>query len=114
LTDQVKNTLDYVYAHIHPDDQANIDVKRRYYLQGKTEMYEVVFRFRDADQEWKWYKGKGKILDRDDDNGPINMVGKLADITERKLAEEQIRKDEKQIRASEKRWRSLIEQERTL
>jgi len=108
--DQIKNTLDFVNAKIHPDDQGKVEGKRLDYLKGKTEMFEVVFRLRDAKQEWKWYKGKGKILDRDDDNTPVNMVGTLIDITQRKLAEEQIQEDEKQIRASEKRWRSLIEQ----
>jgi len=108
--DRVKNTLEFVYAHIHLDDQAKVEGKRLDYLKGKTETFEVVFRLCNAKQEWKWYKGKGKILDRDDDNAPINMVGTLTDITQRKLAEEQIQEDEKQIRASEKRWRSLIEQ----
>jgi PAS domain S-box-containing protein len=108
--DQIKNTLEFVNTHIHPDDRGTIEGKRRDYLQGNTEMYEVVFRLCDAKQEWKWYKGKGKILDRDDDDTPINMVGTLIDITQRKLAEEQIQEDEKQIRASEKRWLSLIEQ----
>ncbi|MGZ2368380.1 sensor histidine kinase [Ancylomarina sp. YFZ004] len=108
--DRVKNTLEFVYAHIHPDDQAKVEGKRLDYFKGNTETFEVVFRLCNANQEWKWYKGKGKILDRDDDNAPINMVGTLTDITQRKLAEEQIQEDEKQIRASEKRWRSLIEQ----
>ena len=108
--DRVKNTLEFVYAHTHPDDQAKVEAKRLDYLEGKTETFEVVFRLRNARQEWKWYKGKGKILDRDDEDAPVNMVGTLTDITQRKLAEEQIQEDEKQIRASEKRWRSLIEQ----
>ena len=108
--DRVKNTLEFVYAHIHLDDQAKVEANRLDYFKEKTETFEVVFRLCNAKQEWKWYKGKGKILDRDDDNTPINMVGTLTDITQRKLAEEQIQEDEKQIRASEKRWRSLIEQ----
>lgn len=108
--DRVKNTLEFVYAHIHPDDKVNVESKRLDYLKGKTETFEVVFRLCNAKQEWKWYKGKGKILDRDHENAPVNMVGTLTDITQRKLAEEQIQEDEKQIRASEKRWRSLIEQ----
>ncbi|MUP15008.1 PAS domain S-box protein [Ancylomarina sp. M3P] len=107
--DRVKNTLEFVYAHIHPDDQAKVEGKRLDCLKEITETFEVVFRICNANQEWKWYKGKGKILDRDDANAPTNMVGTLTDITERKLAEEQIQEDEKQIRASEKRWRSLIE-----
>jgi len=108
--DRVKNTLEFVYAYIHPDDQTKVESQRLDYLEGKTETFEVVFRLCNAKQEWKWYKGKGKILDRDDDNIPENMVGTLTDITQRKLAEEQIQEDEKQIRASEKRWRSLVEQ----
>ena len=108
--DRVKNTLEFVYAYIHPDDQIKVESQRLDYLEGKTETFEVVFRLCNAKQEWKWYKGKGKILDRDDDNIPENMVGTLTDITQRKLAEEQIQEDEKQIRASEKRWRSLVEQ----
>ena len=108
--ESIKNTLEFVYAHIHPDDQIVVKERRLDYLKGKTKTFEVAFRFCNAEHEWMWYKGKGKILDRDDDNAPINMVGTLIDITQRKLAEEQILEDEKQIVASEKRWRSLIEQ----
>lgn len=108
--DRVKNTLEFVYAHMHSNDQDNVEGKRLDYLKGLSETFEVVFRLCNARQEWKWYKAKGKILDRDDEDAPVNMVGTLTDITQRKLAEEQIQEDEKQIRASEKRWRSLIEQ----
>lgn len=108
--DRVENSLKYVYAIIHPKDLDKVESQRMAYLKGETETFEVVFRLRNAKQEWKWYKGKGKILDRQEDHTPINMVGTLIDITQRKLAEEQIREDGKHIKASEKRWRSLIEQ----
>ncbi|WP_195715285.1 ABC transporter substrate binding protein [Ancylomarina sp. 16SWW S1-10-2] len=108
--DLIKNTIEFVYAHIHPDDKIIVKERRLDYLKGKTKTFEVVFRFCNAEHEWMWYKGKGKILDRDEDNAPINMVGTLIDITQRKLAEEQVHEDKKQIIASEKRWRSLVEQ----
>lgn len=57
-----------------------------------------------------WFKAKGKILDYNEEGKPLNIVGTLINITQRKLAEEKIREEEKKLRASEKRWRSLIEQ----
>ncbi|MFA8436517.1 MAG: ABC transporter substrate binding protein [Marinifilaceae bacterium] len=107
---QIEDTRSFVNAQTHPEDLEKVEKRRRDYLKGKSELYEVVFRLRNSNKEWKWYKAKGKILDRDENYAPLNLVGTLMDITQRKLAEEQIQEDEKQIRASEKRWRSLIEQ----
>jgi PAS domain S-box-containing protein len=107
---QIEDTRSFVNAQTHPEDLEKVEKRRRDYLKGKSELYEVVFRLRNSNEEWKWYKAKGKILDRDENDAPLNLVGTLMDITQRKLAEEQIQEDEKQIRASEKRWRSLIEQ----
>jgi len=95
---------------IHPEDLIIIKQKDKQNRPGKSEMFVIEFRICSQNKTWMWFKAKGKILDYSENGGPLNMVGTLIDINQRKVAEEQIREEEKKLRVSEKRWRSLIEQ----
>ncbi len=61
-------------------------------LNGKSSKFDIEFRFKKKDGQWMWINGKGKIYERDESGSPIRMIGTHTDITDRKLAEEEIRK----------------------
>ncbi|PXX95741.1 hypothetical protein DF185_21860 [Marinifilum breve] len=105
-----KDTRELLCKVIHPEDLIIIKQKDKQNRSGKSEMFVIEFRICSKDKTWMWFKAKGKILDYSENGGPLNMVGTLIDINQRKVAEEQIREEEKKLRVSEKRWRSLIEQ----
>jgi PAS domain S-box-containing protein len=95
---------------IHPEDLIIMKQKEKQNKNGLSELFIVEFRICTSDKEWMWFKAKGKILDHNEEGKPLNMVGTLININQRKVAEEKIREEEKKLRVSEKRWRSLIEQ----
>ncbi|NOU61713.1 sensor histidine kinase [Marinifilum caeruleilacunae] len=105
-----KDTRDLLCKLIHPEDLIIIKQKDKQNRMGKSEMFVIEFRICDKEKSWMWFKAKGKILDYAEDGSPLNMVGTLIDINQRKIAEEKIREEEQKLRVSEKRWRSLIEQ----
>ncbi|MCT4602991.1 MAG: PAS domain-containing protein, partial [Marinifilum sp.] len=105
-----KNTRDILCKLIHPEDLIIIKQKDKQNRTGKSEMFVIEFRICSKDKTWMWFKAKGKILDYTEEGIPLNLVGTLIDINQRKVAEEKIREEEKKLRISEKRWRSLIEQ----
>lgn len=109
-TNEVENSKQYVEQHTHPLDRDRIDKKRKEYLRGQADLFEVEFRLVDKRKEWQWFKAKGKILDRNENDQPLNLVGTLMNITQRKIAQKQIKEDQQKIRASEKRWRALFKQ----
>jgi PAS domain S-box-containing protein len=109
-TDLVQNTPQFLEKLIHPDDLQSFLRERKKLENGEIDLFVVEFRIQGKNKECIWLKAKAKILNFESEKQATNLVGTLIDITQRKLAEQRIKKDEKQIRASEKRWRSLIEQ----
>ncbi|MDO9386980.1 MAG: PAS domain S-box protein [Thiobacillus sp.] len=75
---------------VHPDD---LDRCRTVYLEafGKREPYEIGFRLRRHDGEYRWLMSNGAPYE--DLNGNFaGYIGACYDVTERKLAEDKVRK----------------------
>ncbi|MDZ7584710.1 MAG: PAS domain S-box protein, partial [Thiobacillus sp.] len=75
---------------VHPDD---LDRCRKVYLEafGRREPFEIEYRLRRHDGEYRWLMGNGAPYE--DLNGTFaGYIGASYDITERKLAEEKARK----------------------
>lgn len=108
--DLIQNKPEFFEKLIHPQDLEIYLSERKKLETGQIDLFAVELRINGKNNEWMWLKAKAKILEFDDQDRAINIVGTLIDITQRKQAEEKIKDDEKKIRASEKRWRSLIEQ----
>lgn len=108
--DLVKNTPEFIEQLIHSEDIQEFIEERGKLQNGVIDLLVFEMRLKAKNNNWMWLKAKAKILDYSSEKQAINLVGTLIDITQRKQAEAKIKEDEKQIRASEERWRSLIEQ----
>ena len=75
---------------LHPDDHDRVQQTFRDYLAGRISEYRVEFRQRTHSGSWKWILSLGKVQKWDASGRPIRMLGTHTDITERKLAEEEI------------------------
>ncbi|MBN2596195.1 MAG: PAS domain S-box protein [Marinifilaceae bacterium] len=102
-SDLIQNTPEFVERLIHPDDLKVFLSERKKLESGQSDLFVVEFRIQAKNKTWMWLKAKAKIMNFESQKQAINLVGTLIDITQRKEAE-------KKIKASEKRWRSLIEQ----
>ena len=69
------------------------------YLSGKAESYDVEIRLKHKDGSWRWIRDRGKAL-RDANGVAIRMAGSHSDVTERKVAEESIRRRNEYLAAS--------------
>ena len=76
---------------VHPDDLPLAQQAIENYLDSKTDIFDVDFRFKKKDGQWMWINGKGMIFGRASDGKPLRMVGTHTDITERKKAEEALK-----------------------
>ncbi|OKH15907.1 chemotaxis protein CheB [[Limnothrix rosea] IAM M-220] len=81
--------------HIAPQDQAN--VIRSFSNREPRENIQQEYRFRCASGEYKWLSANLKLI-RDSDGTPIEYVGFLLDIGDRKIAEGKLRKQESLFR----------------
>ena len=87
---------------IHPEDQLFVAETMKSYLEGVTETYVVECRMRCKDDSYKWIHGRGVVVNRRPDGTPLRMIGTSTDITQRKQAEENLKK-------SEELYHSLVE-----
>ena len=88
-------------SSIHPDDLDRVMAAVQDHFKMKTEFFEEEYRIYTKDGSVKWILDRG-IAQHDDAGNVVRMVGAESDITERKQAEEALRK-------SEEKYRTLLE-----
>lgn len=70
-----------IYKNIHPDDiHDNVNRMRRV-ISGKDEMYEIEFRIKDQEGEWKWFYNRGAAMSRDETGKGIAVGGITMDMS---------------------------------
>jgi len=98
--DEFPHNLEEFEKRVHPDDIEYVREQIQQYLENKTGEYAVEFRFKRKDGDWMWILGRAKIVERDKNGKPTRFMGTHSDITERKLAENEIKNFKKAMDAS--------------
>ncbi|MDO8805307.1 MAG: PAS domain-containing protein [Elusimicrobiota bacterium] len=75
---------------IHPEDKERVMAALQGHLKGAAH-YLSEYRVGRKDGEWRWWSARGTAL-RDERGEPYKMIGSISDITDRKRAEEDIRR----------------------
>ena len=86
---------------LHPDDKQRTQKLVRRHLK-ENEPYDIDFRLRRKSGNFGWFQSRGQAI-RNELGQPTRMTGSIRDITNRKQAEEALRK-------SEERFRSVFKQ----
>lgn len=90
---EISNHLDECLTRVHPDDIVRLKQVIQDHFAKRTPFYISEHRVRCKDNTYKWILARGQAQ-WDEDNNAIRMVGSYTDITERKLAEEQLHQSE--------------------
>lgn len=77
------------FEHIHPDDKPNIFSSLALLFSEGERTYE--YRFRSESGEYIWMHDMLRLI-RDDAGNPVEVIGSLTDITERKAMEEALQR----------------------
>ncbi|MBD2301533.1 PAS domain S-box protein [Nostoc sp. FACHB-190] len=97
--------------HIHPEDVKHVFAEFNKILQ--QEHYSLEYRFLHKNGTYRWVSDQGKLV-RDDAGNPVEMVGYLADITQRKQLEQELRvalEKEKELNELKSRFVSMTSHE---
>ncbi|MBW4609264.1 MAG: PAS domain-containing protein [Hassallia sp. WJT32-NPBG1] len=90
---EISNYLDEWSTRVHPDDIVRVRQLIQDHFAKTTPFYISEHRVRCKHNNYKWILDRGQAQ-WDEDNNVIRMVGSYTDITERKLAEEQLHQSE--------------------
>jgi len=87
---------------IHPEDAARVLQDQDDFQGGRVPVYDGEYRVITKAGEVRWIHGRGTVTERDGQGRPVRLAGTVRDITDRKLAE-------LQLRDSEERFRLVVE-----
>ena len=88
--DEFKNKSEVWDNRVHPEDKEVYFNTFNSHLKGEVDTYENEYRIQCKDGSYKWILDKGKVIERDSNNKPLQIIGKHADITKIKKYENQL------------------------
>jgi len=88
---EVSTSPDEWFNRIHPDDVERVKADLDLHLTGRSGQFHSEFRMRHKDEQYRWILSRGVAVF--DAGKPLRAAGSQTDITDRKMAEEQLRHD---------------------
>jgi PAS domain S-box-containing protein len=84
---------------LHPDDLKRSEEVLEKHFSGELAYYELAVRMLHKDGRWIWVLDRGKVKTWTPDGKPLSMYGTRKDITEKKLAAQQLEDSSARINA---------------
>jgi diguanylate cyclase (GGDEF)-like protein/PAS domain S-box-containing protein len=89
--DEMQPSVEEWFSRVHPEDLAHLKIDIADHLEGATATFKSEYRMLHWDGNYRWVRTQGLAV-RDVHGEPYRMTGSQADITRRKLDEEQLRR----------------------
>ena len=94
---QFANRVDFFTRQpIHPDDRQRVNDAREASLSGTAPRYEIEYRVLPRPGELRWVRARRKVF-RDDNGRALRIAGSFTDITDKKIADEALRRSEERF-----------------
>lgn len=87
---QVGDSSNWWFDKIHPEDSIKMSIKLYSFIEQKTEKWQDQYRFRCADNTYKYVFDRGFLL-KDENGKAIRMIGAIQDITKQKEEEQRLK-----------------------
>ncbi len=89
---EVGTAIEEWFARVHPDDVGRLQAEVQTHLDAGPGHFECTYRIRHRDGTWRWMLARGVAV-RGAGGTAIRIAGSQTDVTERKIAEEQLLHD---------------------
>lgn len=101
---------DFLARFVHPDDLPAVQPHVEKFLAGGVPMFEAEHRNMTKSGEWRWIFVRGSPISLDEQGRPLRIVGIVIDITNQRLASQQLRNTTHALEASLSEAKQLAEQ----
>jgi PAS domain S-box-containing protein len=108
--DEVEPNVGFFERQVHPEDLPAVLDRLTGHVEGRLSVYESEHRMRTKSGGWLWVLDRGKIAECDQDGHPVRVIGIVADITERKQAEAELRETNRNLEEATARAESMAAQ----
>ncbi|HEU4935729.1 MAG TPA: PAS domain-containing protein [Vicinamibacterales bacterium] len=88
---EIRDHVDEWAKLVHPDDAASALERVEAHLNGATSSYDREYRMRHRDGSYRWFHSRGSVS-RNEQGAIVRFAGTVTDVTERKRAEEALRR----------------------
>lgn len=88
---EVQPNSEFFHALVHPDDFPAVESTMAAHFRGESDYSVIEYRMRRKTGEYRWIRGVGRAVGRDEKGAPLRMAGVIADITAQKKAEAALR-----------------------
>ncbi len=92
-----KQTFEDVLCDLHPDDRQRFTASVQNAVANRSSDYQIEYRIVAAGGEERWLEARGRVL-CDERGEPQRMMGVCMDVSDRKRAEQAVRRSEQQMR----------------
>ena len=82
---------------VHQEDHEKVMKAMRDHLEDKKKLYEVEYRIKTKDGNYKWFHDKGSIVRRNQKGEPLTVTGIVYDITKEKGSEKKLKELNKNL-----------------
>ena len=96
--EEIENTYQSWERLVHPEDISKAIAAINAHLAGDIPLYQVEIRMLNKSGEWQWILAQAKVFEWDESGNPLRMTGTHQDISDRKQAEEALRRSQVQER----------------
>ncbi|MBZ8180825.1 PAS domain S-box protein [Oscillatoria salina] len=86
---ELKMNFSVWQSSIHPSDRDRVLKAFSQHLEDNSFPYAVEYRTQHKSGKWLWVASQGKVVEWDENNQPLRVVGTLKDISARKAAEQE-------------------------
>ena len=99
---------------LHPEDREQTQAIVKKHIDDQSDRYEIEFRLQTKSGGWLWMLGRGRVLERDRQGGPILMAGSHVNIDTRKRAEQKLERYHAQLEQMVRERTEALEQTSSL
>lgn len=69
------NAIEFIHVFINPEDAPDFNDAVNKHIRGETDVFNVNYRLRHYTKGWIWVNSRGRIVEHDSNNNPLQIAG---------------------------------------